>query len=311
MNNMGISLNSLILRKISNGRNTSFWSDCWIDVHGPLKIRFPRLYALETCKTCSVADRWVSENGVWLGKWSWRRQPSGRATDELSCLSSLISGFVLNFTRDDSWTWSLEASGDFTVRSLSNIIQKRLLAIEDSSLSFRWNSWVPRKINVCAWRVSLNRLPTKDNLMRRGIALSSSVCLFCGKDEESRDHCFLLCPIIKIIWKKVWSWWRSPPSFSPSLDDILKGDFEFLENKLVSKLFHAVCLSLVWHIWRWRNRILHAQTDSEESSIRHEDIFPSLLRMSFLWTSNRASSNRFVWDNWIQKPGVLVQPISS
>ena len=102
-----------------------------------------------------------------------------------------------------------------------------------------------------------------------------------------------------------------PPSFSPSLDDILNENFEFLDNKMVSKLFHAVCLSFLWHIWRWRNRILHAQTESEETSIRHEDIFPSLLRMSFLWTSNRASSNRFMWDNWIHSHGVLVQSISS
>ncbi|PWA54094.1 RNA-directed DNA polymerase, eukaryota [Artemisia annua] len=184
-------------------------------------------------------------------------------------LSSLISELVLNFSRDDEWTWSLEASGGFS-------------------------------------RVSLNRLPTKDNLMRRGIALSSSVCLFCGKEEESRDHCFLLCPIIKIIWKKVWSWWKSPSLFCPSLDDILKGNFEFLDNKLVSKLLHVVCLSLLWHIWRWRNKILHAQTESGETPIRHEDIFPSLQRMSFLWTSNRAPINRVVWDNWIQRPGVLI-----
>ncbi|PWA77431.1 RNA-directed DNA polymerase, eukaryota, Reverse transcriptase zinc-binding domain protein [Artemisia annua] len=224
---MGISLDSLMSRKIYNGRHTSFWSDCWIDDQGPLEIRFPRLYALETYKTCSVADRWVSENGVWHSKRSWRRQPNGRATDELSNLSSLISGLVLNFSRDDEWTWSLEASGGFSVQSLSKLIQINMFAIEDSSLSFRWNSWAPRKINICAWRVSLNRLPKKDNLMRRGIALSLSVCLFCGKEEESRDHCFLLCLIIKIIWKKVWSWWKSPSLFCPSLDDILKGISSF------------------------------------------------------------------------------------
>ncbi|GJS48409.1 hypothetical protein Tco_0598530 [Tanacetum coccineum] len=105
----------------------------------------------------------IHSSGLIVGlmiRWSWRRQPNGRANDELSSLYSLISGLVLNYSRDDTWTWSLEASGVFSVLSLSNLMQKKMLDSGVSSLSFRWNSWVPRKINVCAWRVSLNRLPT-------------------------------------------------------------------------------------------------------------------------------------------------------
>ncbi|GJT08667.1 hypothetical protein Tco_0843129 [Tanacetum coccineum] len=63
-------------------------------------------------KVSSVADRWSLLNGVWQVIWAWRRQPRGRALDELSTLSSLISGLVLDMSREDIWSWSLDESGE-------------------------------------------------------------------------------------------------------------------------------------------------------------------------------------------------------
>jgi hypothetical protein len=47
-----ISLSNLIVEKISNGRQTLFWNDTWLKDIGPLKLRFPRLYALGMNKNC-------------------------------------------------------------------------------------------------------------------------------------------------------------------------------------------------------------------------------------------------------------------
>ncbi|GKC54817.1 RNA-directed DNA polymerase, eukaryota, reverse transcriptase zinc-binding domain protein, partial [Tanacetum coccineum] len=46
-------------------------------------------------------------------------------------------------------------NGEFTVKSFSHAIQKKLLTIDvsDMARSLSWNSWVPRKVNICAWRV--------------------------------------------------------------------------------------------------------------------------------------------------------------
>ncbi|GJW91856.1 hypothetical protein Tco_0169409 [Tanacetum coccineum] len=147
---MGISLSNLMVKKVSSGNQTRFWDDAWIKDIGPLKFRFPRLFALEMNTNCLVADRWSLLNGVWQGIWAWRRQPHGRALDELSMLSSLISGLVLDMSREDIWSWSLDESGCFSVRSLCKIIQSNLLVIKIECSSFKWNSWVPQKVNICA-----------------------------------------------------------------------------------------------------------------------------------------------------------------
>lgn len=113
MNQFDISLSNLIVKKISNGRQTLFWNDTWLKDIGPLKFRFPRLYALEMYKNCIVAERWSRIDGIWQGNWAWRRHPTSRALSDLSSLNFLINGLVLDTSAEDKWTWALEDSGIF------------------------------------------------------------------------------------------------------------------------------------------------------------------------------------------------------
>ncbi|GKF00703.1 RNA-directed DNA polymerase, eukaryota, reverse transcriptase zinc-binding domain protein [Tanacetum coccineum] len=185
--------------------------------------------------------------------WAWRRQPHGRSGGDISSLTNLLNGLILDPSHNDKWVWSLESSGKFTVKSLSFAIQKKLLlsGISEVDQLFSWNSWVPRKVNICAWRVFLDRIPTRANLVRRGIHVENPCCVFCEEHMESTNHCFFSCPVIKPIWIKIWSWWNASGSFNPYLDAILKGIPDYSEDKRVSEIFHAVCLSVIWHVWAW------------------------------------------------------------
>ncbi|PWA98325.1 hypothetical protein CTI12_AA020150 [Artemisia annua] len=126
-----------------------------------------------------------------------------------------------------------------------------------------------------------------------------------SKEEETRDHCFFICPIIKIIWFRIWNWWDAPSSFNPSLLNIISGNFGFFKDKWGIKLFQAVCFTSIWHIWNWRNKICHASSEDERIAFRNEDIFPLIQRTSLLWASNRASNNRFSWKHWIHNSADL------
>ncbi|GKC03976.1 RNA-directed DNA polymerase, eukaryota, reverse transcriptase zinc-binding domain protein [Tanacetum coccineum] len=68
---------------------------------------------------------------------AWSRHPNGRVLDELSCLSCLINGLVLDMSRKDNWSWSLDESGSFSVRSLCKTIQSNLFVIGIDSSSFK------------------------------------------------------------------------------------------------------------------------------------------------------------------------------
>nr|GEU79039.1 reverse transcriptase domain, reverse transcriptase zinc-binding domain protein [Tanacetum cinerariifolium] len=102
LNQMGISLNNHMVKKVSSGNQTRFWGDAWIKDIGPLKFCFSRLFALEMNTNYLVDDKWSLLDGVWQGIWAWSRQPCGRALDDLSVLSYLINGLVLDRSREDN-----------------------------------------------------------------------------------------------------------------------------------------------------------------------------------------------------------------
>ncbi|GJY33571.1 reverse transcriptase domain, reverse transcriptase zinc-binding domain protein [Tanacetum coccineum] len=145
---------ALVISQIEALRRNFFWGfkenekkicDAWIKDISPLKFHFPRLFALEMNTNCLVADRSSLLDGVWKGIWAWSRQPRGRTLDDLSALSYLINGVVLDRSHEVNWSWSLDESGSFSVRSLCKFIQSKLFVIETECPSFKWNSWVPER----------------------------------------------------------------------------------------------------------------------------------------------------------------------
>lgn len=90
---------------------------------------------------------------------------------------------------------------------------------------------------------------------------------------KNLNNILFFCPVNKIIWRKLWSWLRSPPLYNPSFMEIFNENSGFIKNKLVVKLFHTVRTSFIWHVWDCRNKILHASSDTNVNAIHHEDIF--------------------------------------
>ncbi|GJT38799.1 zinc finger, CCHC-type containing protein [Tanacetum coccineum] len=268
--------------KVLNGANVSFWKDPWCENGSRLMDLFPRLYALDSFQDCKIVDRWHLADGSWCGKWDWIRPPRGRATGDVIDLVSTIGNLSLSSDSTDRWTWSKDASGIYKVSTLSNTFQSISLADCNLGVHHKWNSWIPRKVNICVWRGSLNRLPTRINLSSRGIPLVTNLCPFCNNEEEDLDHCLIKCSRVLPIWKKVWSWWHLPtPSSFPSfgIKDIALGTITSNGCLLSNKAIHGVFQSTFWAIWKWRNKIINAQHDRVDS-IREEDIFPSIQRVS-------------------------------
>ncbi|GKB12598.1 RNA-directed DNA polymerase, eukaryota, partial [Tanacetum coccineum] len=179
----------MFLKKTANGSNTFFWKDAWCKEGIRLKDLFPRLFALENNKDCLIVDRWKLINGTWRAVWDWRINHRGRALDDLTNLSSIIGDLSLSPGTNDKWLWSCDATGVFKVRSITSLIQNKLLEYCKLDNHLLWNSWIPRKVNICVWRASLNRLPSRLNLQNRGVALSSILCPLC-EDELSLQETF-------------------------------------------------------------------------------------------------------------------------
>ncbi|GJS91243.1 RNA-directed DNA polymerase, eukaryota, reverse transcriptase zinc-binding domain protein [Tanacetum coccineum] len=188
-------------KKLGNGADTYFWEDLW---HGDmvLKQRYPRLYALEVKKTVDVASKLSQENLTW----SFRRVPRSRVEqDQLTDLTTYVEGVVLGVT-PDRWYWTLDGSGEFSVASARKVIDDN--RFPEVSTQTRWIKAVPIKVNIHAWKVRMDCLPTRLNISRRGIDIPSILCPVCGSVTESSSHLFFDCLVAKDNFRKICRWWE-------------------------------------------------------------------------------------------------------
>ncbi|GJU79452.1 hypothetical protein Tco_1281817 [Tanacetum coccineum] len=63
--------------------------------------------------------------------------------------------------------WDMNGSGTYRVKDVRNMHDDFFLPKDE--VATRWLPHLPIKLNVFAWRLYLDRLPTKSNLIRRGI----------------------------------------------------------------------------------------------------------------------------------------------
>jgi len=119
----------------------------------------------------------------------------------------LLDNVTLQVTREDKWLWTLENSNAFSVRSLYNFLTLQPLAELPVDASSIWHKDVSLKVVVFAWRLLWDRLPTKDNLFRRGVIhFDSRLCVArCGIVETSY-HLFLHCNFFGTVWHLIYSW---------------------------------------------------------------------------------------------------------
>ncbi|GKA04805.1 VIER F-box protein 2 [Tanacetum coccineum] len=126
------------------------WSDVvparrnkWV---GEVKLNehFPRLFQLENKKDILVGDRgnWIDD--IWAWNWDWNRSPQRRV---------------------------LDPKGEFSVKSLSQWIEQLLVRREAGITKTKWNTLVPRKVNVFIWRALNGRIHVRNELDKKGIVL--------------------------------------------------------------------------------------------------------------------------------------------
>nr|GEU83935.1 ribonuclease H-like domain, reverse transcriptase, RNA-dependent DNA polymerase [Tanacetum cinerariifolium] len=107
-----IPLKSLFTQLVEKGDTVNLWKDDWFGDFN-LASMFPRLYTLEIEKDFPLSERLLRVDG--------------------SQLSNL----------PDSWRWSLQKSGKFTVKSLRSRIEKQMF--QNHIHYTRWSQLVPNK----------------------------------------------------------------------------------------------------------------------------------------------------------------------
>jgi len=92
-------------------------------------------------------------------------------------LCLLLHTVTLQVEKEDKWLWKLESTNNFSICSAYNVLVHQNHSATTVSFQDLWHKDIPLKVVLFAWRLFCDRLPTKDNLIRRGvIAYVDSLC---------------------------------------------------------------------------------------------------------------------------------------
>ncbi|GJU32731.1 RNA-directed DNA polymerase, eukaryota [Tanacetum coccineum] len=278
-------------KRVGNGINSLFWFDCWIG-DAPLHSIFPRLFALELDKNITVAAKLNSEVDS-----SFRRSARGGIeTYQLQGLISLLGSVSLS-NSCDRWFCDLSGDGVFRVKEVRKFIDD--LFLPSISVPTRWSSFIPIKVNVFVWRARLDCLPTRVNLVRRGVHVESSICPICFSCEEDVHHTLFCCDLARLILRRICRWWDLDIQDWSSFQEWLSWFQSIRLPVMVKSLLEGVFAVAWWSIWRFRNRTIF-----EENSPKRSVVFDDIVLCSFNWCNSRCR-RRFFWVDWLQNPHLI------
>ncbi|GJS02177.1 RNA-directed DNA polymerase, eukaryota [Tanacetum coccineum] len=178
----------------------------WDEVISKLKTRLSKW----KCKALSIGGRltllkdWFS--GVYSKTSFFVR--GGIEAQQLAHLQNLVGTSILS-NSDDRWVCNLKGVGlgPFQVKNIRCLLVNFL---PNDPVATRWVKFIPIKINVFAWRVYLDRLPTRLNLNRRNIQVLDQSCPVCKATAESLIYFFLSmacgCSQTYMSMVEFWTW---------------------------------------------------------------------------------------------------------
>nr|GEX41031.1 RNA-directed DNA polymerase, eukaryota, reverse transcriptase zinc-binding domain protein [Tanacetum cinerariifolium] len=174
--------------------------------------------------------------------------------------------------------WRVPRGG--IVKSARNHIDDVLLPSHGSAT--RWVNKVPIKINILAWKVCKDILPTRFNLSLRGININSILCLVCHMAGESSSHMFFSCNVARVLFQKIARWWDLDVVDLLSYKDWISLFSSLRLSKGAKSILEGVFYVSWWTIWKYQNQVIFGS-----SPLRLHLIFDEIVLMSFTWCSNR------------------------
>ncbi|GKA41559.1 RNA-directed DNA polymerase, eukaryota [Tanacetum coccineum] len=150
------------------------------------------------------------------------------------------------------------------------------------------DKYVPIKLNVFAWNVHLNRLPTRVNLQHRGVLVSDPSCPICHSEDEDLSHLFFRCSLVTDIVRLICRWWNIAWASIDSYSNWLHWFNAIRLSPKVKDLLEGVFYITWWSIWRFRNQVLFS------SLVPRKDVlFDDIVSRSFTWCRSRCKRLSF------------------
>lgn len=118
-----------------------------------------------------------------------------------------------------------------------------------------WRCDVPSKVHILVWKVLLNRLQTRDTLVRRGIIVNEFErgCGLCFFEEETVNHLFCQCRTTRRVWEAILQWLGVNRFCEEDVNSHFISFGMGLKGRKLRKVKYLVWMAVVWALWHERN----------------------------------------------------------
>lgn len=177
--------------------------------------------------------------------------------------AEIILSIPLHQDEKDSWYWSHEKMGHYSVKSAYVRLQELRGTSNtlDSSGFWRklWQLKIPSKVKNFLWRAVTNCLPTKDLLRVRSVQVNA-LCSTCNLLDESVLHALVSCSFADACYQLTE--FISPQGTFSSFSEWLQ---QLFSQKVKSEI--EALVMVCWLIWKNRNDIVWKQHSSEPQEL--------------------------------------------
>ncbi|RHN55891.1 putative RNA-directed DNA polymerase [Medicago truncatula] len=243
--------------KIGDGSQINVWSMPWIRNLPTLKPSTPPLLHHADLTVSYLLN---SDGNSW-------NIPIVQSLFNSVDAEAIVSMPLFPRTATDQRIWKATANGSYTVKSAYRLCSDLITAINPIQHDYRWNSiWnlqIPPRVRAFLWRLAQHCLPTRANLLTRGIPCDDS-CIFCDQFAETQTHVFFVCPKASSCWELL--------GVNHIIRDLLlsSNDCTSMFFDLIDRLHpqqQVLVAMTLWSLWKSRNSKLWEATDTTPISI--------------------------------------------
>ncbi|KAL4195151.1 hypothetical protein AMTRI_Chr05g63140 [Amborella trichopoda] len=187
---------------VGNGVQVSFWHHKLLGDY-PLKSRFLDLFKMMARPDMLVSETIErrSQNISWDIFVAFSRL-NNTLLAQWCQLMKLLDKVYISQNAKDELIWEIESDGIFLVKSCYNLFVHDRWKWSCTQIA-QIRKWpIPHKVQIFIWLAAQDRIPTIDNLIKRG-KIIPNVCIFCKDDGEPGAHLFIHCSFTTRFW--YWS----------------------------------------------------------------------------------------------------------
>jgi reverse transcriptase-like protein/endonuclease/exonuclease/phosphatase family protein len=245
-----------LLCTVGDGKSTRFWLDKWV-TGGSLKERFPRLFLISIQREATVHQMgtWVENEWVWGFK--WRRQLFDWEIEDLERLKLLLQQIKPDNNKKDGVNWKGVDYHHFPIKLvLEQVYEDIPPTIPKPITALLWSIKVPPRVQLTIWMACLEKLPTGDLLVDKGVLVPSQAsCPFCGEEIETNTHVLFTCKFSWCLWMRILNWWNISGVLPKQCSQFILAWRNLAPRRCRGKLWNLVLGCVLWSIWYERNRV--------------------------------------------------------